>query len=381
MDNILTYLKWRGDLTLKDAPFNEIDALILSEMVYINLDAIAPGIEEGEITIQEAAAKYQVTDGRKFFYYAQKEELFLEMAKSRRFGELKLRNYVSVTDLEQQTQFAAMQVVLGPRSYFVVYRGTDESIVGWREDFNMSYMMPVPAQQSAVEYLERTATDRFGTYYLGGHSKGGNLAIYAGVFCEPKYQKHIAKIYSFDGPGFQSNTVPQEAYQAVEERIESYVPVSSVVGILMEHQENYKVVQSKGIPLRQHEGLTWQLDGPAFELAEKTTGFSQSFSATVQEWMQQVPVEDRRDMVNSIFDAFEEVGVHSVMELFEMDVRQAAALLRAVSKASIAHRELAMKFVKMLMQEGRKFLPQNSRTKENKSKSKQEKSSKKRIRS
>ena len=380
MDNILTYMKWRGDLTLKEAPFNEIDALILSEMVYIRLDEIAPGIREGEITIREAAEKYEITDGRKFFYYAQKEELFLEMAKSRRFGDLKIGNYVSVTDVGQQTQFAAMQVVLAPRTYFVVYRGTDESIVGWREDFNMSYMIPVPAQKSAVEYLESIATDRQGTYYLGGHSKGGNLAIYAGVFCAPKYQKRIGKIYSFDGPGFQSNTVPQEAYQTVEDRIESYVPISSIVGILMEHQENYKVVQSKGIPLRQHEGLTWQLDGPTFALAEETTGFSQSFSVTVMEWMQQVPPTDRMDMVNSVFDAFEEVGIYSVMELLEMDVRQAAALLRAVSKASIEHRELTMKFVKMLIQEGRKFLPQNNKTKGNKTKSEKEKSGKKRIR-
>ena len=155
MDNILTYLKWRGDLTLKEAPFNEIDALILSEMAYIRLDKIAPTIGEGEITIQEAANRYEVTDSRKVLFYAQKEQLFLEMAKSRRFGDLMLCNYVSVIDLEQQTQFAAMQVVLAPRKYFVAYRGTDESIVGWREDFNMSYMMPVPAQKSAVEYLKK----------------------------------------------------------------------------------------------------------------------------------------------------------------------------------------------------------------------------------
>ena len=366
MDNISTYLKWRGDLTLKDAPFNEIDALILCELSYIRLDGIAPGIGEGEITIGEAAKAYQVTKDRKVLYYAQKEACFLEMAKAPRFANLTISNYESITDIQSKKQFAAMQIKLGPRTYFVAYRGTDESMVGWREDFDMSYMMPVPAQEHAVEYLRATAKDRYGKYYLGGHSKGGNLAIYAGVFCGERIQKKILKIFSFDGPGFQRDMTCEETYQAIEERIISYVPTASVVGLLMEHHENYKVVQSSGIPLRQHEGFTWQLDGPSFALTEETTRFSKRLSTTITEWNQQVPLDERREMVDSIFDAFESVGIHSVLDLTQMEVRKAAALLRALSKASFAHKDRAITFIKMLIREGKTMVPEQPKEKSNK---------------
>ncbi|MBP3677109.1 MAG: DUF2974 domain-containing protein, partial [Agathobacter sp.] len=196
-DNFLTYLKWRGDLSIKDHPFNEIDALILSELAYIHFENIVPGVgEEGCISIREANAKYEKSTVREMFYYKEKENLFDVLAFCPRFADMMLCNYVSTLDEKEQEQFAAVHVNVTPNFTFVAFRGTDSTVVGWREDLNMSFMMPVPAQKSAVEYIEQTAKGLFKKYSFGGHSKGGNLAVYSGVFCNPKLQKKIWD-YSF----------------------------------------------------------------------------------------------------------------------------------------------------------------------------------------
>ena len=353
IDNILTYLKWRGDLKIKDSPFNEIDALILCEMVYVRLENIVPGIEEeGGISIADAAGKYQMSKGKNILYYVEKEELFLELSRMPRFAEMTLCNYVSTIDTRQQQQFAAMHINVAPNLTFIAFRGTDATIVGWRENFNMSYMMPVPAQQSAVDYVDRTAKGLFRRYWLGGHSKGGNLAIYSGMFCNPKIQKKIIKIYSFDGPGFNRKVVNDASYQAVREKISAFVPVSSVVGMLMEHEEDYKVVESCGFSIGQHEGFTWGVDGTKFVLAESIDDFSRYLSTTIKAWLSKIPPEERREFINTVFDLLEQEGIETVSDLTEIDVKKAGRLVKAAAKVPQEQRELAGKLIKMLIEEG-----------------------------
>ena len=223
-DNLFTYLKWRGDLSIQQDPLNEVDGLMFSQLSYLRLDKIVPGVgEEGNITIREANRRYVKTN-QKMMYYAEKESLFDAMAQSERYGNMTLCNYISTTDTKTQQQFAAMHVNIAPGQTFIVFRGTDSTVVGWKEDCNMSYMMPVPAQQSAVDYVEQTVKGLFKKYYLGGHSKGGNLAIYSAVFSNPKFQRKIAGVYSYDGPGFNRTMVNDAAYIAIKDRIHAFVP-------------------------------------------------------------------------------------------------------------------------------------------------------------
>jgi hypothetical protein len=191
--NLFAYLKWRGDLSIKEFPLNEIDALILSELSYIRFEGVVPEVGSEEvITIEEANRRYERKNLR-MLYYSEKEKLLEWLANCPRYKDMTLCNYISTLDYEKQQQFSALHVNLSPYQTYIAFRGTDSSIVGWREDFNMSYMMPVPAQQSAVDYVNRTAKGMFRKYYLGGHSKGGNLAIYSGVFCDTHIQKKLIK--------------------------------------------------------------------------------------------------------------------------------------------------------------------------------------------
>ncbi len=354
-DNFLTYLKWRGDLSIKERPFNEIDALILSELVYVRLEGVVPGVEDEQaITIREANAKYVRSAERDVLYYKKKEDLLKVLANSARFADMTLCNYVSTYDVKAQQQFAAMHINVSPVLTFIAFRGTDSTVIGWREDFNMSYMMPVPAQQSAVDYVNQTMKGLFKRYWLGGHSKGGNLAIYSGVFCNPKLQKKIVKVNSFDGPGFNRNMINDEAYKRIEERIDAYVPESSIVGMLMEHEEEYKIVESCEFSVLQHEGFSWLVERDAFVQADALDPFSKQLSVTLKTWLAGMSTEEKKGMVDAFFHVFEEAGIEDLSEMVNIDMRMAAELIKGVAKVPQEHRDAVAKLVKLLIEENKK---------------------------
>lgn len=350
-DSIFTYLKWRGDLTIQQDPLNEIDGLIFSELSYLRLDGIVPEVGKDEgISIREANLKYKKTH-QKLMYYAQKEALFEQMARSKRYQDMTLYHYVSTTDLKSQQQFAAMHIGVAPGQTFIVFRGTDSTVVGWKEDCNMSYMMPVPAQQAAVDYVESTVKGLFKKYYLGGHSKGGNLAIYSAVFSSPKFQRKIAGVYSYDGPGFNRTMVNDEAYLAVKDRIHAFVPEESIVGLLMEHEEDYSVVKSQQMGVLQHEGLFWKVSGNKFELADGLHPKSQELSDSIRSFLQKVSAEEKKELVDTFFSVFENAGVVDFRDLLTIDAKMAAALFKAVTKVPKESRELIGKLIKLLVEE------------------------------
>lgn len=354
-DNFLTYLKWRGDLRIKDFPFNEVDALILSELVYIHFENIVPGLgEEGCITIREANAKYQKSEGRQMPYYKAKENLFDVLAFSPRFADMALCNYVSTLDVKHQEQFAAMHVNVTSNVTFIAFRGTDSTVTGWREDLNMSFMMPVPAQQSAVNYVNQTVKGLFKKYSFGGHSKGGNLAVYSAVFCNPKLQRKIEQVYNFDGPGFNRKMVNDSAYKAVEARISTFVPEQSIVGMLMEHEEDYKVVESTEFSILQHEGFSWVIDRDAFVLVDEVDKFSKNLSVTLKVWLAQMNPQERKEVVDAFFDVFVNAGIEDFMDIADMDVRKAGILLKEVAKVPQKQRDKVMKLIKLLIEENTK---------------------------
>lgn len=262
-----------------------------------------------------------------------------------------LCKYVSTLDEEENEQFAAMHVNVIPNLTFVAFRGTDSTVVGWREDLNMSFMMPVPAQQSAVEYVEKTVKGLFKKYSFGGHSKGGNLAIYSAVFCNPKLQKRIVKVYNFDGPGFNRKMIDDDAYKRVKDRIETFVPEQSIVGLLMEREDNYKVVESTEFAILQHEGFSWVIDCNEFALVDEVNKYSKSFSLTLKAWLDEMTPAERKEVVDAFFDVFANAGINDFMEIADMDVKTAGHLLKEVAKVPHALREKVMKLVKLLIEE------------------------------
>lgn len=354
-DDLYTYMKFRGDLDLKNHPLNEVDALIFSELSYIQFENIVPGVEEkGSISLKEAAQKYVLKEGKESIFYARYEKLLEKMAQCPRYAELQLSNYVSVVEQENRQQFSAIHIQINPFLTFIAFRGTDETLVGWREDFNMSYMMPVPAQISAVDYVNKTTKGLFQKYYIGGHSKGGNLAIYASVFCDSGVQNNIKEVYNFDGPGFHKKIADNDSYLKIKERIHSFVPEASVVGMLMEHEEEYQVVKSYEIALMQHEGLTWSVDGTKFEKVDSTDEFSTGISSILRNWLEKADYKERKVMVDTLFDIWEIGGIRSVLDFKDLTVHSTTAMVKAAATLPKEQREIINHLIKMWIAESKK---------------------------
>lgn len=353
IDNIRTYIKFRGDLDIKHHPFNEVDALILTQLSYIRFENIVPTIGDvNTITIKDAAHRYQKSTENNVIFYEEAEEIFAMMSTAPRYSNMTLCNYVNQIDIMEHKQFSALHINIAPKQTFIAFRGTDQTIIGWREDCNMTYMMPVPSQKSAVEYVNETIKNGlFHKYYLGGHSKGGNLAIYSGIYCDSKIQKKLAHIYSFDGPGFNKTVVNDAAYLRIKDKISSFVPVASVIGLLMEHEEAYKIVKSSEVTFMQHDAFSWMINGTAFEVADSLDEFSTKTSRIVKTWLENTDLDERKLLVDGIFDVLEQAGIIEINNFAEIDLKTAGALIKAASSIQHEQREVVVKLMKLLIEE------------------------------
>ena len=335
MANVFDYLDWRGDLTFGQAPCNEIDSLIFSLISYVDFDGIVPSAEEGgDVSLLDAARAYVRQHRGKPAYVGlivppEVVSLMAKAAKSKRFGALRMSAYENRVEDEVQMQFCATTYTDAEGDHCVAFRGTDSTIVGWREDFNMAFESPVPAQSAAVKYLNEAAALTDGPLILGGHSKGGNLAVYAAAHADPMTQSRIRAVYSFDGPGLDDATMASEGYANIARRIRSFVPQHSVVGLLLTYHPEYTVVKSDGVGLLQHDSFTWQVLGTSFIPVTEVDVSSQLVDQTVHAWLSQVSPEKRRIFVNTIFDVLEASGANTVKEL----VRNIPSRLPAVLKA------------------------------------------------
>ena len=306
MANILDYLNWRGDLSFEQEPFCDVDALVLCRLSYVPFDGIVPSdFSDRPVLLKQAAetclALAHEKGGARTFRMDDDEALLNQLIQSERFGALGLTGYVNRFSEQQEEQFCATTVLLGGRGLFVAFRGTDGTIIGWKEDFNMSFSSAVPAQQDAVQYLEEAAARFPGKLRVGGHSKGGNLAAYASAFCSEAVQNRIVGVCNNDGPGFNKAVVSLPGFQRVLDRIRTYLPQSSVVGMLLEHEEDFSILHSTGHGLAQHDVYSWEIYRNRFVPVEELTNSSRFIDRTLKDWVENMPSELREKMIDGVF--------------------------------------------------------------------------------
>ena len=322
MANVFDYLDWRGDIPFSVSPMNEIDNLIFCELCFMNFNGIVPSdvVEEG-IPLRLASQLYSQLHAAEpptmgLIVPADIPVLVKRMAETERFRHLLLRAYVDRIDEDLQKQFAALTIQISEDELYVAYRGTDDTIVGWKENFNMSFMQAVPAQLDAVDYLNRVAASTtHQKITVGGHSKGGNLAVYASIHCEESYKSRIVQVYSNDGPGYCREVVESDAYKDMESRIVNIIPQSSVVGRLLEHTDKYRVVQSKASGLWQHDGFSWEVMGTKFVEAPKLTAESQRIERLLKQWINEMDETQRQQLVDSIYRALTATNAKTLTDL------------------------------------------------------------------
>lgn len=327
MANLLDYISWRGDVPFSGAPFNEVDGLILSRLSYLFLDGIAPKAFSGAVPLPAAQAQYGAGTGRRILL-PEDPALLREMAACRRFRGLRICGCRSRFEKKSETQFAALACLLEDGGAFLSFRGTDATLVGWKEDFNMAFMTAVPAQQDAAAYLAEAAGALSGRLSLGGHSKGGNLAIYAAANAAPGVQGRIDAIYNNDGPGFERQVLQSSGYLAVQEKIRSFVPQSSVVGMLLEHDGDYAIIHSTQAGLQQHNPYSWEVLGPRFLRVDSATESSQFVNRTLKAWLSSLSPQDRARFVDGLFEILSATDAKTLPELSDKWFKNAYVMLK-----------------------------------------------------
>lgn len=320
MADIFDYLIWRGDLDFDAAPFCEVDNLIFSLLAYVDFRHIAPERQEDALPLAQISDLYfqrhPWSKGKLGVLLPdQIQDLLLEAGDSRRFGSVRLWNHVNQIDSAREMQFSATTFSLGTGQTMAAFRGTDDTIVGWKEDFNMAVLFPVPAQQEAAIYLDRIAAATGDRIIVGGHSKGGNLAVYAAAFCTPQTRERIDSVWSNDGPGFFQEVLDSEPYRAVHSRIRTVLPRSSIVGTFLDNDSAIIPVESSTLGPLQHDGLTWQVLGPRFVRADAMSRSSRQADKTLHTLIEELEPDLRRQFIEIFFSVSAELKVQTLTEL------------------------------------------------------------------
>ena len=347
MTNILDYLKWRGDLTFTQDPPNAVDGLIFSTLAYIPFGGRIADEPDVPILFRDAAEDYFAMEGYEEKARAKNDILLLRAAADTvRFGYTKLYLYRDLFIPEQDTQFGAVTFLLDDGTGFLAFRGTDNTLVGWKEDFNMSFQQTVPAQRLAVQYTRDVAAEYSAPLRLGGHSKGGNLAVFAAARSSPMVQRQILEVYNNDGPGFTEYLMGDSGYRAMVPRIKTYIPQSSVIGMLLEHEEPYTVIRSKSVGVLQHDPYSWEVMGSAFLTMQEITAHSHFVDGTIKNWCARMTNEERGQVVDVIFDLLSTGDVEHPLDIFHP--KNIRTYLKALSSDENLRRMLSAEFQGLL---------------------------------
>ena len=347
MASIFDYLKWRGDLTFSQDPPNAVDALVFSGLSYIRYGAELEREPETPVTLKDAAEYFfSLEDHEKRSRVRKDQDLLHAAIQTRRFGQSRICMYRDLLVPEQETQFAAMTFLLDDGSMFLAFRGTDNSLVGWKEDFNMTFQQTIPAQRLAVQYTRDVALEYLRPMHLGGHSKGGNLAVFAAARSSPLIRERILKVYNHDGPGFTQYLMGDPGYVAMVPKIRTYIPQSSVIGMLLEHEEPYTVIRSKSVGLLQHDLYTWDVLGKEFIPMEEITEGSQFVDATIKSWFSSMTNQERCELVDVMYALLGSGGAENVYDL--LHPRNIRTYIKTLSSDEHLRRVLSTEFTGLI---------------------------------
>lgn len=335
MGNIMDYISWRGDLSFEQAQFNEVDNLILACFSYVNLDGISAVTKQKGIGLKKLTKEFmklhtmkELEADKSFIRLA--PFMMMEMAKSVRFGKCVVRNYVNDIVTEAEQQFAAMEIVLEDGTSYVSFRGTDDTIIGWKEDFNLSTGV-VPAQKRAIEYLQKISEHTDGMLRVGGHSKGGNLAIYGSVMCKSAHEK-ILEIYSNDGPGFSREFQELPETKEMMPKIIRIIPEYSIIGTLLEHEKEPVIVASSSKGLLQHDAFSWEVQGPALVRRDSLNKTALRFIEILHKWIDGMDTEQKRLLIEDLFATLQASGYENLSEVQSGGLKSLAAMVKRVEK-------------------------------------------------
>ncbi len=356
MGNIIDYVKEYGDKAFSDMAFNEVDGLVLSQFAYFKWENVIPELPENAvgITLNEMAEKMQEAEVFSYERYARDNRLLWDaMLGSKRYGNIRCNYLSSSLRKDVEVQFCAFVATPPDALPVVLFRGTDETILGWKEDYNMSFDTPMAGHRLASLYLKQVVLRIEGDFVIAGHSKGGNLAVFSALDNDDTIRKRIFKIYDYDGPHFRQEIIEERDFPGIREKIHKLIPESSVVGIMLETEHLYEIVKSRAFGgVRQHYPYTWIAEGCKFKRANKLDRTSLRLNELLNESAKLMTNEQIEVVGSSIFGIIEENDIATTEDILKGKGKSAAGFIRAirdiddVTKEKL--KEIFIKFMKIL---------------------------------
>ncbi len=341
-DTILEYLEKFGNKTFKRLPFGEVDALILSQFSYLKFDGIVPGPDDVDsfVTLDEIRKHPSFdslfTDKR---YEKPNRKLFNLMAESVRFGSLKMDLYVNITCEKREIQFSAVTFSFPEGVHYVAYRGTDENMVGWKEDANLSIMEEIPGEKEAVKYLKDVSKVIKGDFYVGGHSKGGLNAIYAASAAPASVKKRIIGIYSFDGPAIREDVRSKVDYAGVRDRYHKFVPKSSLIGMIFETDDIYTVVKNKAAGILQHDPYNWIVRDIDFWYEDTLSKSAEVVNTAMAGWLKGLDKDARSRFIDCVFEVADACKDNDLVSIYLNPVKSIRQMLDGYDRMDEGERQ------------------------------------------
>ena len=332
---LFDYLKWRNDVSLRAAPFNEIDNVLLSYLAYADFGELLQE-EKRRVSIETCfkrfCKKHDLANVRESKLFIERAPLLLEdMVCGARFRGTKVVHFREVFDKEKVQQFAALVFLLPDGTRYVSFRGTDSSITGWKEDFLMSFTAETEGAKEAVSYLNEVAACVEGDLILGGHSKGGNFAMFAAAFAEDAVKERIRKVYNNDGPGFREEIVRSAAYRELLPKITNIVPQTSIIGRLLSNEAAHTVVKSTAAGIFQHDVTTWEVTKDKFVRAEPDA-FSDFVEKSLGTWLETMDDEARKSLVETVFSMIEMTEAETFAEFGENLFKNTGLIIKGLGR-------------------------------------------------
>ena len=360
MANIMDYLDWRADVPFSLDPYNEVDNLVFSTLAYIDFDGVVPGLEKDRpMSIHEVCGRYwrkrtrtEIRDRKAFVSDA--PFMLEKMDGSARYRHMKLLHYINSVNEDITLQVSAITILPGDGSVYVAYRGTDDTLIGWKEDFQFAYKDMTVGQKVAVDYLDRTLNclpEKL-KLYVGGHSKGGNFAVFAAAFCRAAVRERIDKVYSNDGPGFVPEVIKTKEYQQIKSKIIKYTPEFTFIGGLMADDADPVIVKSDSTGAYQHDPFSWQVLRNHMVLADSYDSQSVLLNEAIGRWVSNESPEKRKLFINILFDLFKEAGVTKASELGRNKIKTSIAMVNALRKLPADDRATFLSILKDLAKSG-----------------------------
>lgn len=338
MAQISDYLDWRGDVTMDFSPFNEVDNFIISKIGTPDFTGIIPSNSRA-VTLTDAVNKYKAMYGDNGKYLGALAspnigETIFRLPDVERFKNLRLSGFVKKISEAETEQFSALTIGLPDGRFYVSFRGTDDTVLAWKENFMMSVEESVAAQRDALEYLEWVAAQYNGRLIVGGHSKGGNLAVFAAASASKEIQDRITDVYNNDGPGLHSEFYESENYKRISGRIHTILPEHSLVGTLLTQDANAVIVKDSSHGIGAHDGFTWKVMRNEFIRAPKGLSRSScSFDESMNKMMATMSVEERKAVIDEIFEIIGSTGSSTITDIVERRWHQAKTMAKTFKKS------------------------------------------------